>query len=137
MHIVRGLTNGTTYRFQVRALNSSAVGGLESNAELAVPSIPPGAPTLTATAGDDEVRLTWTPAADGGRRILKYECQGWDRRRSIYTPCDDGTILLGTSATSLTLTEDDVHPIRNDRTYTFQVRAVNDRENTVGGGDRR
>ena len=126
-HFVTGLDNGTTYTFQVRAVNSSG-GGLASNEESAVPSIPPGAPTLTATAGDDEVRLTWTPAADGGRRILRYECQGWEGA-DIYTPCDDGTILLGASATSLTLTEDD--DIDNYRTYTFQVRAVNAREGEV------
>ena len=59
-HFVTGLTNGTTYTFEVRAVNSSG-GGLASNEESAVPSIPPGAPTnLTATAGDKEVRLTWT-----------------------------------------------------------------------------
>ena len=73
-HVVTGLTNGTTYRFEVRAVNSSG-GGLESNELSAVPSITPGAPTLTATAGDKQVRLTWTPAADGGRRIIRYECR--------------------------------------------------------------
>ncbi len=60
-HFVTGLMNGTTYTFQVRAVNSSG-GGDASDEESAVPSIPPGAPTnLTATAGDEEVRLTWTP----------------------------------------------------------------------------
>ena len=60
-HVVSGLTNGTTYTFQVRAVNSSG-GGLASDERSAVPSTTPGAPTLTATAGDEEVRLTWTPA---------------------------------------------------------------------------
>ena len=56
-HVVSGLTNGTTYTFQVRAWNSSG-GGLASNERSAVPSTTPGASRLTATAGDDEVRLT-------------------------------------------------------------------------------
>ena len=129
-HVVRNLTNGTTYTFQVRAVNSSG-GGFASNEEPAVPSIPPGAPTnLTATAGDDEVRLTWTPAADGGRRIVRYECRGWEGA-DIYMPCDD--IMLGASARSVTLTDDD--DIENDKTYTFQVRAVSARDLPPAYGD--
>ena len=122
-HVVAGLTNGTTYTFQVQAVNSSG-GGLASNERSAVPSTTPGVPTtLTATAGDEQVGLTWTAASDGGRRISGYECQ----RRSgagNYGPCTARSISA--SATSLTLTDEDVPPIANDTTtYTFQVRAVN------------
>ena len=121
-HVVAGLDNGTTYTFQVRAVNSSG-GGLASNELSAVPSTTPGAPTnLTATAGDEEVSLTWTPPDDGGMRISGYLCQ----RRSgagVYGPCT--ARLISASATSLTLTDDDVPAIANDTTYTFQVRAVN------------
>ena len=123
-HVVPGLTNGTTYTFQVRAVNSSG-GGLASNERSAVPSTTPGTPTLTATAGDEEVRLTWTPAADGGSRITRYEYQ-----MSTGAVAYDGTTTgLGASATSLTLTDDD--DIENGTTYRFQVRAVNDN----GDGD--
>ena len=137
-HDVGGLTNGTTYTFQVRAVNSAG-GGLASNERSAVPSATPGVPTLAATAGDDEVTLTWTPPADdGGRRISSYQCQmrigagGYPTHDDVNPPsCADK--LLGASATSLTLTdEDDVTEvggeavgITNDTTYTFQVRAVN------------
>ena len=121
-HVVAGLTNGTTYTFQVRAVNSSG-GGLASNELSAVPSTTPGAPTtLTATAGDEQVSLTWTAASDGGRRISGYECQRM-RGADAYGPCTDRSI--GASATSLTLTDEDVPPIENDTTYTFQVQAVN------------
>ena len=122
VHVVAGLDNGTTYTFQVRAVNSSG-GGLASNELSAVPSTTPGAPTnLTATAGDKEVTLTWSPPDDGGMRISGYLCQ----RRSgadVYGSCTARSISA--SATSLTLTDDDVPAIANDRTYTFQVRAVN------------
>ncbi len=125
-HVVSGLRNGTPYTFQVRAVNSSG-GGLRSNERSAIPSTTPGPPTLTATAGDEEVRLTWTPAASGGRRIIKYECE----RRIGAGPYEDCPgISLGASATSITLTDED-GGIRNDTTYTFRVRAVNDRENTL------
>ena len=125
-HVVGGLTNGTTYTFQVRAVNSSG-GGLASNERSAAPSTTPGVPTtLTATAGDKQVGLTWTAASNGGRRISGYECQ---RRSGAggYGPCTARSISA--SATSLTLTDEDVPPIANDKTYTFQVRAVN------GNGD--
>ena len=139
-HVVAGLTNGTTYTFQVRAANSSG-GGLVSNERSAVPSTTPGAPTLTATAGDKEVRLTWTPAASGGGRITKYECRlriGADEY--LDPPCVVGK-SLSASATSLTLTDEDVVAVVNDddvvitngTTYTFQVRAVNARPD-VGEG---
>ena len=121
-HVVAGLTNGTIYTFQVRAVNSSG-GGLASNERSAEPSTTPGAPTtLMATPDDEQVSLTWTAASDGGRRISGYECQ----RRSgagNYGPCT--AKLISPSATSLTLTDEDVPPIANDTTYTFQVRAVN------------
>ena len=134
-HTVAGLMNGTTYRFQVRAVNSSG-GGDASGERSAVPSTTPGAPTLTATAGDDEVRLTWTPADDGGRRITRYECQMRAGGEAYGDSCAGRS--LGASATSLTLTDDDTPAIANGTTYTFRVRAVNAREegnNDAGDGD--
>ena len=126
-HVVAGLTNGTTYTFQVRAVNSSG-GGLASNEVSAVPSTTPGTPTLTTTAGDEQVGLTWTAAPDGGRRISGYQCQmrigaGDYPAHDEDNPPSCAGKSLGASATSLTLTDDD--DVRNDRTYTFQVRAVN------------
>ena len=137
-HVVSGLMNGTTYTFQVRAANSSG-GGLASNERSAVPSTTPGAPTLTATPGDEEVRLTWTPAASGGRRIIRYECRlrigAGVYSSDTSTPSGCAGKSIGASATSLTLTDDDDvatgTPLTNGVTYTFQVRAVNDRENEL------
>ena len=133
-HVVGDLTNGTTYTFQVRAVNSSGVGDA-SNERSVVPSTTPSAPTLTATAGDDEVRLNWTtPADDGGRRISSYECQlttgteAYDP--NVPSPSCAGK-SLGASATSLTLTDDDTPSIANGTLYSFQVRAVN----ATGKGD--
>ena len=132
-HVVGDLTNGTTYTFQVRAVNSSG-GGDASNERSAVPATTPGSPTLTATAGDEEVSLSWTtPADDGGRRISSYECQlttGTEAYRNVPSPRCAGK-SLGASATSLTLTDDDTPSIANGTTYRFQVRAVN----AIGKGD--
>ena len=129
--------NGTTYTFEVRAVNSSG-GGEASDERSAVPSTTPGAPTLTATPGDEQVRLTWTAPADGGRRIIKYECQLRIGANENYEESCAGK-SLGASATSLTLTDDDVIAAAGDMTiengtiYTFQVRAVNDRESPLSG----
>ena len=81
------------------------------------------------------------PAADGGRRIIKYECQLRIGAGDYTDPPSCAGKSLGASATSLTLTdeddiltgedtvnnEDDDQRITNGTTYTFQVRAVNAR----------
>ena len=117
-HVVAGLTNGTTYTFEVRAVNGSG-GGLASDEASAVPSTTPSAPRLTATAGDEEVRLRWIPAANGGSRITGYEYQ----MTTGATDYSGTPERLGASATTHTLTDAD--SIVNDTTYRFQVRAVN------------
>jgi len=75
---ITGLTNGTTYTFQVRA--NSAGGGSAVSAPSApvTPQAPantaPGAPAIgTATAGVNSGSVTWTaPASNGGATITSY-----------------------------------------------------------------
>ena len=87
----------------------------ESAATSAVVADVPGAPTsLTATAGDAQVSLSWSaPASDGGASISRYEYRykgsgSW----SDWTP-----VGTSTSATVSSLT--------NNTAYSFEVRAVN------------
>ena len=74
-HTVTGLTNGTSYRFKVRAKNPIGGEGPESNEVTAVPRTVPTAPqSLSATAGNGSVRLDWTaPSSDGGLPINRYQ----------------------------------------------------------------
>ena len=66
---IGGLTNGSEYRFQIRAL-VGAVPGAASDTVSATPSsrlgsIRPAPTGFTATAGDGEVTLTWDYAGSG------------------------------------------------------------------------
>ena len=82
-HVVAGLMNGTHYAFEVRAVNG-ARGGEASNEVFVVPSTTPGAPTnLRATAGDEQVRLNWTPGANGGRGHHPLQLRNENRLRGL------------------------------------------------------
>ena len=79
-----GLTNGTTYDFELQAVSTTNAVG--ATASLTVtPTTVPGAPTLTATAGYGRIDLSWTaPADNGGAAISGYRIErqnaqgGWD-----------------------------------------------------------
>ena len=71
-----GLTTGRTYYFQGRAVTSAGVMSAWSEqvsaTVLSSPNI--GAPSLTATIGDEQVTLTWTAAtAPAGQTVASYE----------------------------------------------------------------
>ena len=75
-----GLVNGTAYTCRVRARNAkgesqvSAASNSVTPRDPAAPPSPPGAPIIgTATAGDGQVRVTYTaPSNTGGSPITRY-----------------------------------------------------------------
>ena len=74
----------------------------------------PEAPALSATAGDGQVALTWTAAADQGAAIVRYQYHRSDKPSGwLDVPGDglDGHYTVG--------------GLSNDADYTFKVRAVN------------
>jgi predicted phage tail protein len=117
-----GLVNGTTYYFQVAAVN--AVGQGPSSAEAqAVPVTVPGAPAgLTATAGNGQVTLSWAaPTSDGGSPVTSYKVDvATTANFKVPTSYSAGT---GTAVT--------VPGLVNGTTYYFRVAAVN----RAGEGD--
>lgn len=124
---VSGLTNGTAYRLQLRALND--VGdGVAAIAPAATPSTQPGAPTgLTAVAGDKSATVSFTPPSDnGGASITGYEytTNGGDTWLPLPLTIDvrrpDFSSRITAQLTGLV----------NGVEYTVQVRAVN----VDGGG---
>ncbi len=122
-YIVAGLENGTSYTFEVRAVNDAGSGQV-ATAEVTLADSAPGAPAnLTLNAGDEQVALSWDTPADGGSQITHYEYR-YAAAGENYG--DAWTTVSGAgSARSLTVTG-----LTNGTEYRFQVRAVN----SVGDG---
>ena len=110
---VMGLTNGQSYAFRVRAVNSAGA-STASGSQSATPTttVPEAPESLSFTPGDGQVTLRWrAPANDGGDPITHYE----------YEQDGSGTwISTGSTDTSHTVTG-----LNNGQTYIFRVRAVN------------
>ena len=118
-YTVMELTNGQSYAFRVRAVNSIGGGAPTPSLSATPATTAPDAPeSLEATAGDGKVKLRWTaPPDDGGDPVTHYEYE------------QDGSgiwISTGSAETRHTVTG-----LVNGQSYTFRVRAVNDR----GHGD--
>jgi fibronectin type 3 domain-containing protein len=108
-----GLTDGTTYYYEVSAVNAGGQSGV-SNEVSATPQVPaPGAPTnLVATAGNAQITLTWTAPAGA----TKY-----DLYRSTTLGGEGSTpYKMGLTTTSYTDTG-----LVNGMTYYYKVAAIN------------
>ena len=111
-----GLTNGTTYYYVVTASNASGESG-NSPEKSATPNLtPPAAPTnLTASAGNQQVALSWT-AASGA--------VGYNLKRATASGGPYGAVATGLGTTSYNDTT-----VSNGTTYYYVVTAMN------GGGE--
>ncbi|MHA7298977.1 peroxidase family protein [Pseudarthrobacter sp. MDT3-1] len=121
---VTGLTNGTSYTLQVRAVNQFGAGPLsaESNAVTPAPSVPDAPTGVTASAGVASATVTWTaPASDGGSPITGSEVE-------VRT----GTTVVTTVSFADAATSQVVTGLANGTAYTFVVRAVNAAGTSLG-----
>ena len=116
-HTETGLTNGTEYDFQVRAVN--AIGEGPAAEASATPGRAPSAPTgLTASVESETITVMWgMPADDGGASITHYEVR---HHASGGTRTDWMRVDGGASATSYTITD-----LTNGVGHEIEVRAVN------------
>ena len=122
-YVVTGLTNGTQYLLQVRAVNSERASSASNTAFQTplAPAVPPDAPTdLSASYGDGQISLSWTaPINSGSSAITRYEYRyatGHYPNHSAFTD------WASTGSTDTTYV---VTGLTNGTQYLLQVRAVN------------
>jgi hypothetical protein len=117
---ITGLTNGTEYKVKIRAVNT--LGKSPESSEVTVtPAVPkaPDAPTsLSATALDTGVKITFTPGADNGSAITNYEYQLDSGSWVAFSPADTSSPVI-------------IFGLTNDTQYSIKLRAVN----SVGSSD--
>ena len=122
--VVRELTNGVTYVFEVRAETATGAGSAASvNAVPVVAAAPPSVPRAFAAEAlpGGTVTLTWsTPSSDGGAAVVRYELR-WRVGDGEFGAWDNAGIATSRTLGNLVVGED----------HTFEVRAVN----AVGEGD--
>lgn len=112
-----GVTNGTTYYYQVTATNSvstsarSAQVSATPQAAASAPSVPTG---LTATGGNGSVALTWS--ASLGTAPITY---------SVYRGTSSGGEGTTAIATNLTTTSYTDTSVTTGTTYYYEVSASN------------
>src|SRR4029077_18050068 len=110
--------NGTTYFYKVTAVNATA--STASNQVSGTPQAPlaaPSVPTLSATAGNATVGLSWTAGAGGGA------VSGWSVYRSTTNPVvTTGVPLVTRTAAQLSYTD---NAVNNGTTYYYKVTADN------------
>ena len=113
-----GLTDGTTYYFTVAAVNGGGHQGPSSGEASATPvATQLGAPIgLTATPGDAQVTLSWSPPAPTGVTVDGYNIyEGTSPGGESGSPVNT-SLVQGTSYTASGLTD--------GTTYYFTVAAV-------------
>ena len=121
-YTVTDLEPGTTYTFEVRALNADG-SGAAANVSAATSAVPPAAPTdLRAEAGAAQVRLSWsTPADDGGSAITGHQY----RHTAAGATFGAWTDIPDSAPGQANANRYTVSGLQDGTTYTFEVRALN------------
>ncbi len=114
------VTDGTTYYYEVEAVNSVGASPPSNEASATPPVVAtiPAAPTsLTATAGNDQVALSWSPPTNtGGTAITGYDIlRGTSSLGELAAPL--ASSVSGTTYTDTAVTD--------GTTYYYEVEALN------------
>ena len=112
-HTLTGLTNGTTYRVYVQAVNANGAGPWSLASSPVTPVGPPTAPTtVAAVPGDGSASVSWTVDDTGGSALTR-----------INLAIDD-TATIDDSTTN-TASPHTLTGLANGTTYRVYVQAVN------------
>ena len=123
-HTVIGLTNGTAYGFQVRAVSGAGNGAASTASDNVTPSTVPAPPAdVRVDVGNSQAVLSWTAAvantaADGFSAISAYQY----RQRTGSGDYGSWTLVIDSGPATATHT---VTGLANRNSYQFQVRALN------------
>ena len=104
--------NGTTYTFQVRAVNPTGDGPSSGASAAVIPAGPPAPPEVTVREGHEEVVLSWTPGDANGSAIQRHELR--------YS--GDGGTTWNPDWRTHSVRSDTIGNLINDTEYTFQMR---------------
>ena len=117
--VVTGLTNGDTYRFQVRAINVAGNSLYSTRSDTVTPARVADAPTIdSVTPREDSAVVRWTPpTVTGGVPITGYELQVTDQ---AGTPIGAPQAAGGAGARQFVVTG-----LTPGERYRFRVRALN------------
>ncbi|HWB68336.1 MAG TPA: fibronectin type III domain-containing protein, partial [Mycobacteriales bacterium] len=118
---VTGLVAGTAYVFRVAAVNAAGTGPFSAASAPVTPTaVAPGAPTgVTATAGDGQATVSWTPPSNnGGSAVTGYDVQYSSDGGSNWTSASNA--FHTSTATTQTVTG-----LANGTSYVFRVAALN------------
>ena len=117
-YTVTGLTNGTTYRIELRSVRGASNAGPAASVTATAGVPPPARPTsLSAQVGDGQVSLRWSNP--GNSAISKYQYRVSADGGTNWSP--DWTDISGSGATTTSYT---VTGLTNGTTYRIELRAV-------------
>ena len=120
-YTVGGLTAGTRYDFQLRAVNSAGAGSWSATVKNVDPS-PPGAPTFGESSEETPGQLwvSWDPSDDdGGAPVTHYDL------RHIRSDAEDKADANWTQVDDLTEEDYWIVGLTSGVRYDVQVRAAN------------
>ena len=110
-----GLNNGSTYTFQIAAVNAAGTGPAATSSATTPFGLASSPLTPLTTAADSAVDLSWTaPSSDNGSTVTGYDVQ----HSTDGTNWTDDGISTGLTSTFTGLT--------NGTEYSFRVAAIND-----------
>ncbi len=109
---ISGLTNGTSYTIYLKAVNANGDSSASSSVTV-TPSTTPSAPTsLSATAGDEQATISFTPGSDGGSAITNYKYSTDGTNYTALSPTDSSSPVT-------------ISGLTNGTSYTIYLKAVN------------